>query len=210
MRKIVDEKTINEKYLVPTGQFSRAQGHPFSHNEHWIVAYDGHNRFDSKQNVRVGFNPYMRTFDAIRYYDSTSPDTKFVKYFVDLCYVKGEREYRTPDHDQLKWCDKVRELSETTNNGQPIAFDDLRSPWKGTIRNMSPNRLTQSNPGPIRVFYSDTYGENMTTDPSTCGRNMNGVGCIKQFVNVGEVADCGADLFLPTKDWGVESTHSPN
>jgi hypothetical protein len=162
------------------------------------------------QPVLASANPYITTFDAARYFDATSPQTKFLKYFIDLCYVTGDKQIRDYPGSQFNWCTQVKANAPASN---PMKYNDIRSPFKGTTRNMSPNRLLVRNLGPATVFYSDSYGNNLTPDKTKCGPNKDGVGCIKQFIDVGEVVDCGADVFLPNKNWGEgngAAVHAPN
>jgi hypothetical protein len=207
-RKIVDNTCIDAQWLVPAGQYSTETGWQRRNTEHWVVAAGFFNRYDSQQ-VFAFANPYMTTFDAARYYDATSPGTMFLKYFIDLCYKTGDKQIRERPGSANAWCTKVKQMAPASN---PMQFDDVRSPFKGTQRNISPNRLTVNNPGPATIFYSDSYGENLTTDPKTCGINRDGKDCLKQFIGIGKVDDCGADVFLPNTDWGegYPSIHAPN
>jgi hypothetical protein len=210
-RKVFDNTCIDEQYLVPEGSYSIQIGKDRRNTEHWVVSMESTSRPGPQfQSVSAFANPYMTTFDAARYYDATSPETKFSKYFIDLCYATGSRQVRESPDNPNKQCTKVRNASPDRPNR--MTFDDTRSPFKGTTRNISPNRLTVNNPGPATVFYSDTYGNDLVADPSVCGAKKDGKNCLKQFIGIGTVEDCGADIFLPTKDWGegFPSIHAPN
>jgi hypothetical protein len=85
-----------------------------------------------------------------RYYDPGAPDN--LARQVELCYegIRGA------------YCDQVRQITEQT--GEEVAWDDPRSPFKGSLREFRPGTFALSSGGPTTV-YTDVYGRNVSTTP---------------------------------------------
>lgn len=94
--------------------------------------------------------PLFYVLNPSRYYDATKPNR--LARQVDLCYdgIRGD------------YCDTVRRITQQT--GQRVAWDDPRSPFKGTLREFRPGGFTVRNTGPATV-YTDVYGRNPSTTP---------------------------------------------
>jgi hypothetical protein len=108
----------------------------------------------------LSFGPYFDAYNPARLHDHTAPD--MMAHTIDYCY----RTNTTRSNTQA--CDAVRGL------GQTIAWDDPRSPFNGTDRNVSPKGfLLFNDSGKSTTFYTDAYGQRSS--------NQAFAGSIKQF-----------------------------
>jgi hypothetical protein len=104
-----------------------------------------------------GGGPYWLVQNSSRYYDPNgNPDpTNNTSYKIgrqiDLCYDASKPGYPSLD------CQLVR---ARTGNGPRIAFDDPRSPFKGTVRFNEVNFLAIINTDPANTrLYATPYGD---------------------------------------------------
>ncbi|MEE1938964.1 hypothetical protein V1L54_05970 [Streptomyces sp. TRM 70361] len=130
--------------------------------------------------------PLFYVLNPSRYFDSSKPDN--IGRQVDLCYEVNV---------QGQYCDQVRRQS-----GQRIAWDDVRSPFNGGLRQFRPGNFTVRNSGPTTV-YTDVYGRNASTQPFE--------GSIKQYFS----GNSSNPLYVrgTTKDWAANPSdriHAPN
>jgi Cellulose binding domain len=133
--------------------------------------------------------PLFYVVNPSRYYDPSKPNQ--LGRIVDLCYT---------DLRGGSYCDQVKQITQQT--GQQVAWDDPRSPFKGTLREFRPGTFTVQNSGPTTV-YTDVYGRNASTAPFA--------GSIRQYFS----GNGGTALYVrgSTKDYGANSTdgiHAPN
>lgn len=113
----------------------------------------------------AGGNFYFNVTNPSRFYDASS-STK-INRTVDLCYV--------PDHP----LSKTPLCQETLAAGSRVAWDDPRSPYRGTVHaNTHFSGLYFGNSS-SSVVYTDAYGRNTRTSPSS----SQGI-TIKQIVPV--------------------------
>jgi hypothetical protein len=131
-------------------------------------------------NFRIA--PLFYVVNPSRYYDPTKPNN--LGRIVDLCYTNlagGD------------YCNQARQA------GQNLAWDDPRSPFKGTLREFRPGTFTVQNSGSTTV-YTDVYGRNAATTPFT--------GSIRQYFSgnqSGQMYVRGA-----TRDYAANGVHAPN
>lgn len=130
-------------------------------------------------NMRVA--PLFYVVNPSRYYDPAQ--TNKLGRIVDLCYgslAGGD------------YCQQARQ------NGNP-AWDDPRSPFKGTLREFRPGPFQVQNTGPTTI-YTDPYGRNASSTPFA--------GSIQQYIS----GNSSTVLYVrgATRDWGADHIHAPN
>ncbi|MCC3655193.1 hypothetical protein LIX60_27800 [Streptomyces sp. S07_1.15] len=142
------------------------------------------------QGAGVNFNigPLFYVLNPSRYFDSSKPNN--IARQVDLCYENIRGQY----------CDQVRQTTQQT--GKRVQWDDVESPFKGTLREFRPGTLRLSNSGPTTV-YTDVYGRNVSTSPFE--------GSITQYFS----GNSGDQMYLrgATRDYAANSSdriHAPN
>ncbi|MGP4111850.1 hypothetical protein ACTWP5_13150 [Streptomyces sp. 4N509B] len=137
------------------------------------------------QGVNFNLQSLWYVLNPSRYYDASQPNR--LARQVDLCYqgIRGQ------------YCDQVRQIEQQT--GQRIAFDDPRSPFKGTLREYRPGMITLSSNGPTTV-YTDVYGRNPSSTPFE--------GSIEQYFS----GSTSTPLYVrgATRDYNRDNVHSPN
>ncbi|WP_309133949.1 cellulose binding domain-containing protein [Cellulomonas sp.] len=96
--------------------------------------------------------PLFYVLNPSRYHDASRPNR--LARTVDACYrgVPGA------------FCDMARRTSERT--GAQVAWDDVASPFKGTIRQMRPGTFSLTTSGATTV-YTDALGGKASTTPFT-------------------------------------------
>ncbi|GGP57578.1 hypothetical protein [Saccharothrix coeruleofusca] len=132
--------------------------------------------------------PLFYVLNPSRYYNASAPDK--LSRQVDLCYegIRGA------------YCDQVRQITQQT--GQRVAWDDTRSPFKGTLREFRPGTFSVRNSGPAKV-YTDVYGRNPSTTPFT--------GSIEQYFSGNQ----NTQMYVrgATRDYNAnpaDGIHAPN
>jgi hypothetical protein len=124
-----------------------------------------------------------------RYYDPAQPNR--LGRIVDLCYTNlagGD------------YCNQARQVTQQT--GQQVAWNDPRSPFKGTLREFRPGTFSVRNTGPTTV-YTDVYGRNASTTPFA--------GSIQQYFSGNQSST--QYVRGATRDYGANSAdqiHAPN
>ncbi|MEE6262926.1 cellulose-binding domain-containing protein [Plantactinospora sonchi] len=126
--------------------------------------------------------PLFYVVNPSRYYDPTKPNN--LGRIVDLCYTNlagGD------------YCNQARQA------GQNLAWDDPRSPFKGTLREFRPGTFQVQNSGPTTV-YTDVYGRNAASTPFA--------GSIKQYFSGSQ----SSTMYVrgATRDWNATGVHAPN
>ncbi|WP_407951780.1 cellulose-binding domain-containing protein [Plantactinospora veratri] len=126
--------------------------------------------------------PLFYVVNPSRYYDPTKPNN--LGRIVDLCYTNlagGD------------YCNQARQA------GQNLAWDDPRSPFKGTLREFRPGTFQVRNTGPTTV-YTDVYGRNASSTPFT--------GSIQQYFSGNQ----SSTMYVrgATRDWAANGVHAPN
>ncbi|GAA3750409.1 hypothetical protein GCM10022225_38340 [Plantactinospora mayteni] len=132
-------------------------------------------------NFRVA--PLFYVVNPSRYYDPGKPNN--LGRIVDLCYTNlagGD------------YCNQARQA------GQNLAWDDPRSPFKGTLREFRPGTFAVRNTGPTTV-YTDVYGRNASTTPFA--------GSVRQYLSGSQSS---AELYVrgATRDYAANGVHAPN
>ena len=111
--------------------------------------------FSDVQVTGAGLNfhlaPLFYVVNPSRYYDPSLPSK--MGRIVDLCYTSLAGG---------SFCGAAKQVTQQT--GQRVAWDDPRSPFKGTLREFRPGTFTLTNTGPTTI-YTDSYGQNASTTP---------------------------------------------
>ncbi|MGL4230667.1 MAG: hypothetical protein ACRCWJ_04800, partial [Casimicrobium sp.] len=102
----------------------------------------------------VDFGLYFRISNASRYIDLSNPAYNIARP-SDACYDAATASYNSPD------CIALRQQGR-------VAWNDPRSPWKGTWRETQLNQLLVNNDSARTVWYTDVFGNSLsaTRDPS--------------------------------------------
>ncbi|GGO14025.1 cellulose-binding domain-containing protein [Micromonospora parathelypteridis] len=127
--------------------------------------------------------PLFYVVNPSRYYDPTKPNN--LGRIVDLCYTNlagGD------------YCNQARQA------GQNLAWDDPRSPFKGTLREYRPGTFMVRNTGPTTV-YTDVYGRNASSTPFA--------GSIQQYFS-GNQSSTQLYVRGATRDYAANGVHAPN
>jgi hypothetical protein len=114
--------------------------------ENWFT----HNFFALPGGGRVFFDPYFDIFDPSRHFDAEAPT--LMARPIDVC-LRAESPMR---HAR---CDSVRAL------GAPVPWDDPRSPFRGTIRNVHVNSMHLVNANGRDSVWTDVHGFNAAERP---------------------------------------------
>jgi hypothetical protein len=141
----------------------------------------------SGQGVDFTISPLFYVLNPSRYFDSGAPDN--LARQVELCYegIRGA------------YCDQVRQITEQT--GEEVAWDDPRSPFKGSLREFRPGTFELSSGGPTTV-YTDVYGRNVSTTPFEGSIEQYFSGSIDTMYVRGATRDYAADP--------ADGIHAPN
>ncbi|WP_412102992.1 cellulose binding domain-containing protein [Plantactinospora sp. KLBMP9567] len=126
--------------------------------------------------------PLFYVVNPSRYYDPTKPNN--LGRIVDLCYT---------DLAGGDYCNQARQA------GQNLAWDDPRSPFKGTLREFRPGTFQVQNSGSTTV-YTDVYGRNASSTPFA--------GSIQQYFSGNQ----SSTMYVrgATRDWAANGVHAPN
>ncbi|AVT28490.1 hypothetical protein C6361_02100 [Plantactinospora sp. BC1] len=127
--------------------------------------------------------PLFYVVNPSRYYDPTKPNN--LGRIVDLCYTNlagGD------------YCAQARQA------GQNLAWDDPRSPFKGTLREFRPGTFQVQNSSGSTTVYTDVYGRNASSTPFT--------GSIRQYFSGNQ----SSTMYVrgATRDWAANGVHAPN
>ncbi|GAB3652849.1 hypothetical protein GCM10028833_25470 [Glycomyces tarimensis] len=136
--------------------------------------------------VNFSISPLFYVVDSQRYYDPSLPNN--MGRVLDLCYE--------PDLLGGPNCDEALQAG----GGQRLAWDDPRSPFKGTLREYRPGGFTVQAPGGTTV-YTNAYGGDVSTTPFE--------GSIEQYFS-GSTSGGSWYLRGATRDWDDGTVHSPN
>ncbi|MGI5213767.1 hypothetical protein [Plantactinospora sp. CA-290183] len=142
--------------------------------------------FSDVQVTGAGLNfriaPLFYVVNPSRYYDPSKPNN--LGRIVDLCYT---------DLAGGDYCNQARQA------GQNLAWDDPRSPFKGTLREFRPGTFQVQNSGATTV-YTDVYGRNAST--------TRFAGSIQQYFSGNQ----SAQMYVrgATRDYAANGVHAPN
>ena len=157
-RRIPDAACIINRILVDAGQSSDFG----SLHESWETS----NEIVTADGKRIAFfNPYFQAFRPSRYFDPAA--TGRVGRPVSLCAATaGDRRARSRECDGL--------TSTVSGTLLSVDFDDSRSPFNGSRRQVDVNDNVISNAGGPTVWYTDPFGRN--------GRSAPFPGSIRQVI----------------------------
>jgi hypothetical protein len=121
-------------------------------SETWITTLERTVQRADGGTTHFAFGPYFEVGNPSRFFDPAAPNR--IGRHVDLCYGPKALTGFT--------CDGVRNLEPSG-----LQYDDPRSPFKGTERNLRFAGLTLENAGGPSRWYSDVFGENLQATPDT-------------------------------------------
>jgi hypothetical protein len=139
----------------------------------------------------VHLTPLFYVVNSARYYDPARPDK--LGRILDLCY-----DASLPGGFN---CDLVHQVTQET--GERLAWDDPRSPFKGSLREFRPGTFSVQNTGRATV-YTDAYGRNASAKPFP--------GSIRQYFSGNHPATQNY-VRGAIRDWAADEAdqiHSPN
>ncbi|WP_148083367.1 hypothetical protein [Micromonospora sp. Llam0] len=130
--------------------------------------------------------PLFYVVNPSRYYDPSRPNR--MGRIVDLCYT---------DLAGGDYCAEALQVTQQT--GQQVAWDDRRSPFKGTLREYRPGTFSVRNSGPSTV-YTDVYGRDASSTPFP--------GSIEQHFS----GNTASEMYVrgSIKDYATTGVHAPN
>jgi len=188
-RVIPDRTCVEREILVPAGQTSDfGTLHESWQTSNSVRREDGY--------TLAFFNPYFNVSLPSRFYDPAL--TGIVGRPIDICYEV------TPTGNAARGGACARSTSNGTILG--ITFDDPRSVFDGTDRNVDVNSNFIDNKSGPRVWYTDPFGRHGRTTPFP--------GSIKQFIAQISNDRGGLELAGPgiggDRDYGGPRVHAPN
>lgn len=149
-RRIPDRACVERHVLVPAGERSRFARGLY---ERWSSA----NRLTTRSGRAIAFwNPSFAVFNPARYADPAAPGG--IARTVDLCWETtpaGERAAGSA-------CDTATGYGA---RDEPLAYDDPRSPFDGTHREVYLAQTAIANRGGPRRWYTDPYGRRASSRP---------------------------------------------
>ncbi len=188
-RRIPDANCILSRILVGPGQ----------HSDFGVL----HESWETSNEVRTAdgkqlaaFNPYFQVFRPSRYFDAAV--TGVVGRPTALCAMSnGDRQARSSECNGL--------TSMVNGSLLSVDFDDPRSGFNGSRRQVDINDNVLRNAGGATVWYSDPFGRNARTT-SFPGSIRQIIGAVNNDYGVGLNGPViGADRF-----YGGTGTRAPN
>jgi hypothetical protein len=137
----------------------------------------------------VDFGLYFRVSNASRYVDLASAPFDIARP-SDACYQSQNLSFNSPD------CVALRQVGQ-------IAWNDPRSPWKGTWRETQINQLAADNNSSTTVWYTDVFGHSLS--PS---RDVARGLVVEQFIGSGTRETISGSGIK--SDYGAPSVRAPN
>jgi hypothetical protein len=95
-----------------------------------------------------GYGLYLQVNNTSRFVNFANGVPNGIGRPTDLCANPSHPAYNSPD---------CVDLRATVGN---VAWNDPRSPWRGTIRRVHMNQLTADNPTTNPLWFTDTFGKN--------------------------------------------------
>jgi hypothetical protein len=150
-RLIPDRACVLRHILVASGHWSGYSGALY---ENWSTA----NYLRTADGREIAyFDPGFAVFNPSRYHDPAQPTR--TQRTIDACYeqIGSGAAQRRARGGECDW---------GTNGGSlRLAWDDPRSPFTGTKREVYFNQTTLSNRGGPTVWYTDPFGGNASVTP---------------------------------------------
>lgn len=191
VRFIPDRTCVLKNILVASGQWSQYSGGLY---EDWVTA----NYLRTPSGTEIAyFDPHFAVFNPSRYHDPAQGT--FLQRAIDLCYERigtGSTQKRA----------RGGECDWGTNGGAlKLSWDDARSPFNGTHREVYFNQTALSNANGPTIWYTDPFGGNASTQPF--------VGAIRQ--RVASVSNhrpwpLESQAAGATRNYGGNGVHAPN
>lgn len=139
-----------------------------------------------------GFGLYLTVGNASRFVDLSTPGAITIGRPTERCYQLGTPAANSPE------CVALRMQGA-------IAWNDPRSPWKGTARRIHVNQLTVVNPTGITRWYTDVFGGQVSRQPDTA----RGI-VLEQFINGDNSAYSAFEGGQLVNDYSHPTVHAPN
>lgn len=156
-------------------------------SETWITTLDRSVQRPDNATTRLSFNPYFEVGNPSRLFDPAAPNR--LGRLIDLCYgAKALDGF---------FCDGVRAKAPGG-----MGFDDPRSPFRGTNRNLRFSGMLVRNAGGPTRWYSDAFGEQLQLAPDPA----RGI-VIEQYIGSTDGLLAGPNLPSVHDHAGV---HAPN
>ena len=189
-RAIPDRNCVEANFLVPPGRSTSI----WALYEKWS-AQNSLRTADPNAPPLARFDTAFGVFNPSRYADPAASSR--IGRSIDLCW---EREANGDRADGVA-CD------ESTGNGSipsPYGYDDPRSEFNGTYRDVYLRQTDLANAGGPARWYTDPYGGNASTTPFP--------GAICQLVGTGAAAtpEPQEQVFGRNRSADVEGVHAPN
>lgn len=185
-RAIPDVSCLEEHMVVPEG--GRSNFHK-ALRESWEIS----GRIRTVDNRRLlSFNPYFQVLFPSRVFNASAPGR--MARPIDYCYDGDRPGFR----GRGDLCDQVQ------TGGEPVAWDDPRSPFDGARRFVDVNDISIRNDGGPEVWYTDPFGRNARREPF--------LGSVRQIIASHDNA--GLPIHGPNigrdRDYGGQGVHAPN
>jgi hypothetical protein len=149
-RQLPDRACANRHVLVPPGRFSLFVRGLY---EDWVSS----NRLTTRSGRQLAYwDPHFAVFDPARYFDPARPAG--LARTVDLCWERTADGRRAAGSA----CDVATAYGR---RAAPLAFDDPRSPFAGTRREVYFNQTTVANRNGPRRWWTDPYGRRASPKP---------------------------------------------
>lgn len=188
-REIPDRACVEQTVLVPAGRTTSA----WALYEKWSADNE---LTTAGGEVVVAFDAAFGVFDPARY--ANAAGARGIGRTLDLCW---EREANGDRFDGAA----CTTATAGGTIGVPYAFDDVRSPFNGTRRDVYLRETTVRNGGGPRLWWTDPYGRRASTTPFP--------GALCQLVGA---VDTSARPALQQRVFGrnrsndAEGVHAPN
>lgn len=190
-RFIPDRECVLQHVLVRSGQWSQ---YSLGLYEDWLTA----NYLRTADGRQLAyFDPHFAVFNPARYADPSQPTR--LRHTMDLCYerIGSGSTQRRARGGACDW---------GTNYGQlRLRWDDPRSPFTGTHREVYLNQTSLDNAGGPTVWYTDAYGGRASATPFP--------GAIRQWVAAVRNQrpwPLASQAFGANRPYGGAGVHAPN
>jgi hypothetical protein len=148
-REIPDRACVESTVLVPAGRTTSA----WALYEKWSA---GNELRTADGRALASFDPAFGVFNPSRY--ANAAGARGIGRTVDLCWEGA------PDGSRFRGA-ACTAATEGGAIGAAYGFDDVRSPFDGTRRDVYLRETTLRNAGGQRLYWTDPYGGNASTTP---------------------------------------------
>jgi hypothetical protein len=158
--------------------------------ETWITTLERSNKRADGRQTRVALNPYFEVANPSRFFDNNAENR--LARLIDLCYgTKALAGFK---------CDGLRQQAPSG-----MRFDDVRSPFNGSERNLRFAGVTIENAGGPTNWYTDALGEHLQTQPDPA----KGI-VLQQFIASVDNGKFAGGPSIPSNHSKHPGLHAPN